>query len=64
MSSTNYLYIYIYKSKFMSRINDVTNVNTLPIVLNAKSISMDGFHGLPQALQTNPKLTFAVCRLL
>jgi hypothetical protein len=43
----------------MNRINEVRNVKTLRIGLNTKNISTVDFHGRPQALQTNPKLTFA-----
>jgi hypothetical protein len=53
-----------FNSKEMSRINDVRNVRTLRIGLNITNILTDNFHGLPQALQTNPKLTFADGRLL
>ena len=53
-----------FKSKEMSRINDVSSVTTLRIGLNTETLSTEDFHGLPQALHTNPKLTFAGGRLL
>ena len=52
-----------FDSKEMSRINDVRNVKTLRIDLSTKTISNVDIHDPPQALQTNPKLTFAGCRL-